>query len=118
MRTWRPTWLTYNETLVQAPEHVPQHDEFAELLADGELGQHPAQEGQLAIVGVLVLPLPADRQCADLGQEGGADYTCFLEQMPSIYNKMPSRDPRHANCKMYLMSLSPLARAGPADSPP
>lgn len=68
----RPPRLTYDETLVQAPEHVPQHDEFAELLAHRELGEHPAEEGQFAIVGVLVLPLPADRQRADLRQEGGS----------------------------------------------
>lgn len=60
---------TYDETLVQTPKHVPQDDELAQLLADGQLGQHSAQEGQLAVVWVLVLSLPADSKCADLCQQ-------------------------------------------------
>lgn len=48
---------------------MSQHNEFTQLLADRELGQHSAQEGQLAIMGVLILPLPTDRQCANLGSK-------------------------------------------------
>lgn len=61
--------LTYDETLIQAPKHMSQHNEFTQLLADRELCQHSSQEGQLAIVGVLVLPLPTDRQCTNLGSK-------------------------------------------------
>lgn len=61
-----PSPLTNDETLVQAPKHVPQHDEFPKLLVNRKLGQDPAQEGQLTVVGALCVPVPADRERAHL----------------------------------------------------
>lgn len=58
--------LTYDETLVQAPKHMSQHNEFPQLLADRELCQHSSKEGQLTIVGVFILSLPTDCQCPNL----------------------------------------------------
>lgn len=45
---------------------MSQHNEFPQLLADRELRQHSAQEGQLTIMGVFVLSLPTDCQCPNL----------------------------------------------------